>query len=84
MTPSELKWLASYEDVLRIRDSLNLTDRQLDIFNLKYIHGLSQQQIADKLCLSYRTIARESSAIKSKLNNLTETISASLCRIAKR
>lgn len=82
MTPSELKWLASYEDVLRIRDSLNLTDRQRDVFNLKYIHGYSQQQIADKLHLSYSTIAHESSAIKSKLNNLTEAISASLCKIS--
>lgn len=78
MTPSELRWLASYEEVLRVRDALNLTDRQRDIFNLKYIHGDSNQQIADKLFLSYSTVSHELVQVRDKLAHLPFAMADSL------
>lgn len=76
MTPKELKALASYMDVLRVRDSLHLTDRQRAVFNLVYIHGLSLSQVywrfqTDKdlqqFACSESTVAHESAAIRRML-----------------
>jgi len=76
MTPKELKTLASYMEVLKVRDSLHLTDRQRAIFNLIYLHGYSLAQVYDSLqtdkdlkqyACSESTIAHESSTIRRML-----------------
>lgn len=83
MTPKELKALASYMDVLRVRDSLHLTDRQRAVFNLVYIHGLSLSQVywrfqTDKdlqqFACSESTVAHESAAIRRMLRYLGDPL----------
>lgn len=83
MTPKELKALASYVEVLRVRDSLHLTDRQKAVFNLVYIHGLSLSQVywrfqTDKdlqqFACSESTVAHESAAIRRMLRYLGDPV----------
>lgn len=70
MTPAQLRALARYCDVLRIRDTLNLTPRQRRVFDDRYLHDMSQVQIADDLNVSLSTVAHESIAINRKLKLL--------------
>lgn len=83
MTPKELKALASYMDVLRVRDSLHLTDRQRAVFNLVYLHGYSLTQVYmafqtekdfQRFACSESTIAHESAAIKKMLRFLGDPV----------
>lgn len=70
MRPCDVKKLARYIDAVNVRDELNLTDRQKDVFNLLYLHGRSLLQIADSLNCSFSTIAHESSIIRKKMSSL--------------
>jgi|GEM_PF-4159963 len=67
MEPSRLKDIPTKADMIRIKDLLNLTDRQRTIFELKYERGLSFYQIADVLGMSYPRVSAESCAINKKL-----------------
>lgn len=70
MTPSQIKWLATYADIVAVRDRLNLSPRQKEVFNLRYLHDNTLVKIADTLGCSLSTIAHESSVINSKLRRI--------------
>lgn len=55
-----------------------LSDREFDVF-LRMARGCTTREIADQLCLSYKTVANYSTAIKNKLEVNT---SAEIAKIA--
>lgn len=56
------------QDLHNLRNGLLLTDRQKEIFNLKFEHGLSLEEISCKVNVSYSTAAHESSTIGKKID----------------
>ena len=69
------------KDVIRIptmeafnnfRDSLNLTDRQRTVFNLRYSKGLYIIDIATELGTDRKTIQKELKVIKEKLSGISQ------------
>lgn len=52
------KWLA------------HLSDREIEVASLLYLDGLTQQEVADVLGLSRKTIVREVEALRAKLEPL--------------
>lgn len=68
------------KDVIRIptmrafnnlRNSLNLTDRQRKIFDLRYSNGMYIIDIATKLDVDKKTVQSELRIIKEKLKSVT-------------
>ena len=47
MKRKDIRKISLLEDVLRVKESLNLTDRQKEIFDYYYIRGWYQQDIAE-------------------------------------
>jgi len=47
-----------------------LTERELEVASLLYLDGLTQQEVADVLGLSRKTILREVEALRAKLEGL--------------
>lgn len=52
---------------LDLRDKLNLTDRQRDIFVLKYSRGWRNIDIAEELGVNQDTVGDDLKAIRTKL-----------------
>lgn len=70
--------LPTMEAFNNLLDSLNLTDRQRRIFELRYSRGLFQQDIAAEIDVDRKTVVSELKIIKEKLrfvtcNNLTNS-----------
>ncbi len=63
-------------DEQRVSETFNLTEREIEVL-LHLSKGLSYEQIADNLCISYGTIRKHVENIYRKLqvNNKTEAIS---------
>lgn len=59
--------IASMKDFYVFRDTLNLTDRQRDIFELRYSKGLSMQEIADEIKYSYNVVREDMKDITNKV-----------------
>lgn len=59
--------IASMRDFYAFRDSLNLTDRQRDIFELRYSRGLTIQAIADEIKYSYDIVRDDMKDITNKV-----------------
>lgn len=55
------------KDFYAFRDSLNLTDRQRDIFELRYSRGLTIQAIADEIKYSYDIVRDDMKDITNKV-----------------
>lgn len=55
------------KDFYVFRDTLNLTDRQRDIFELRYSKGLSMQEIADEIKYSYNVVREDMKDITNKV-----------------
>lgn len=69
MKPQEKKVMkiASMQDFRAFRDTLNLTDRQKDIFELRYSRGLSMRQIAEEIKYNYDLVREDMKDIREKL-----------------
>lgn len=67
MTPKDVKNFARKDDVIALGELLNLGDRERIFWELFYIRKLSIQQIADKMALSYSSVAHISSDISKML-----------------
>lgn len=59
--------IASMQDFRAFRDKLNLTDRQKDIFELRYSRGLSMRQIAEEIKYNYDLVRVDMKDIREKL-----------------
>lgn len=59
--------IASMADFYAFRDTLNLTDRQKEIFNLRYSRGLLMQDIVKEIGFSYDIILEDMKDIRQKL-----------------
>lgn len=72
----ELAMKLAMNKVARVDDKLKeLTQRELEIF-IKLAKGASTQEISEQLCISGKTVANHTTAIKSKLDvtSLTELV----------
>lgn len=67
MIPQDVINIATLEQFNQLKDSLNLSDRQRDIFTLKYSRLWRNIDIAEELEISADTVAKELSAIRTKL-----------------
>lgn len=69
MLPSDVMKIPTMEQFLQLRDTLNLTDRQREIFFLKYSRGLRNIDIANELQpqVNQDTVGAEIKIIKEKL-----------------
>lgn len=81
MTEAEIKVkeIASMSDFYAFRDSLNLTDRQKDIFNYRYSRGWKMCDIAAELGYTQDIIRDDMRDIRKKLTEvMRETIEKDL------
>ena len=67
MKRKDIQKICLLEDVLRVKESLNLTDRKKEIFDYYYIRGWYQQDIAEELSMTLRSVQREICRIQAKL-----------------
>lgn len=69
MEPKDVINIPTMDAFLKLRDSLNLTDRQRDIFLLKYSRGMRNIDIANELDIpiSQDTVGAELKIIRTKL-----------------
>lgn len=67
MLPQEVMQIPTMEAFLKLRDSLNLTDRQRKIFVLKYSRGWRNIDIAEELQVNQDTVGADLKIIRQKL-----------------
>lgn len=67
MEPKELISVPTMSEFNRIKDSLNLTDRQREIFHLKYSRGWRNIDIAEELGVHQDTITEDMRVVREKL-----------------
>lgn len=67
MLPSDVISIPTMEAFLELRDKLNLTDRQREIFLLKYSRGWRNLDIATELEINQDTVSDEIKVIRKKL-----------------
>lgn len=70
MRLKEIFDIGTMQDLIRLRDSLNPTDRQKDIFMLRFNRGFSIIEISMKMNLSDSTVKRELKRISNKISKL--------------
>lgn len=70
MRLKELSKISTMDELIRLRDSLNLTDRQKEIFMLRFNRGLSIIQISIERNMSESTVYRELRKIGNKIAKL--------------
>lgn len=67
MNPSDVIRIPTMEAFLALRDKLNLTDRQREIFLLKYSRGWRNIDIAAELDINQDTVSDDLKIIRQKL-----------------
>lgn len=67
MEPSELIRVPTMDKFFEIRDALNLTDRQREIFLLKYSRGWRNIDIANEIGVHQDTVSDDMAVIREKL-----------------
>lgn len=67
MTPKELKDIELMEEFNRVKDSLNLSDRQRKVFYYKYSRFWRNADIAAELDVHPDTISDDLTVIRTKL-----------------
>lgn len=67
MKPEDVISIPTMDEFNKIRDSLNLTDRQREIFFLKYSRGWRNIDIAEELKVNQDTISEDLRKIRTKL-----------------
>lgn len=70
MRLKELSKISTMDELIRLRDSLNLTDRQKEIFMLRFNRGFSIIQISVERNMSESTVYRELRKIGNKIAKL--------------
>lgn len=70
MRLKELSKISTMDELIRLRDSLNLTDRQKEIFMLRFNRGFSIIQICIECNMSESTVYRELRKIGNKIAKL--------------
>lgn len=70
MRLKELSKISTMDELIRLRDSLNLTDRQKEIFMLRFNRGFSIIQISIECNMSDSTVCRELRKIGNKIEKL--------------
>lgn len=71
MKPLEVISISTMDEFYRVRDMLNLSDRQREIFYMKYSRRLRNIDIAEELGLNQDTISAEMKVIREKLADIT-------------
>lgn len=66
----DLSSISTMAELIELRDSLNLTDRQREIFMLRFNRGYSIIQISMELNMSDSTVKRELRRIGNKIAKL--------------
>lgn len=67
MLPSDVISIPTMEAFYELRDKLNLTDRQREIFLLKYSRGWRNLDIATELEINQDTVSDDLRTIRKKL-----------------
>lgn len=70
MRLKELSKISTIKEPVQLRDSLNLTDRQKEIFMLRFNRGFSIIQICIECNMSESTVYRELRKIGNKIAKL--------------
>lgn len=70
MNEKDVIRIPTMEAFNNLRDSLNITDRQKAIFNLRYSKGMYIVDIAAELKTDRKTVQKELKVIKEKLNEI--------------
>lgn len=73
MKPNEVISISTMEEFYKIRDMLNLSDRQKEIFVMKYSRRLRHIDIAEELGISQDTVTTDLKCIREKLADLTRS-----------
>lgn len=67
MNPKDVIKIATMDEFNRLKDSLNLSDRQREIFFLKYSKLWRNIDIAEELKIHQDTVSDELNVIRAKL-----------------
>lgn len=67
LEPKDVISIATMSEFNRVKDELNLTDRQKKIFHFKYARGWRYIDIAEELEIHQDTVASEMKIINEKL-----------------
>lgn len=67
MNPSDVIRIPTMEAFFALRDKLNLTDRQREIFLLKYSRGWRNIDIAEEIGVNQDTVSKDLLDIRQKL-----------------
>lgn len=67
MEPKDVMRIPTMEAFYNLRDKLNLTDRQRDIFTLKYSRGWRNIDIAMELGVNQDTVGDDVKILRAKL-----------------
>lgn len=70
MDPKDVISIPTMDAFYELRDKLNLTDRQREIFLLKFSRGWRNIDIAEELCINQDTVGEDMKVIRSKLNSI--------------
>lgn len=71
MEPKDVIKISTMEAFYKLRDSLNLTDRQRIIFELRYSRGMFLQDIATELEIDKKTVRANIKIIDEKLKSVS-------------
>ena len=71
MNPKDVIDVPTMSEFNHIKDSLNLTDRQKEIFDLKYHRGFRNIDIAEDLQIHQDTVGAELKVIREKLKKFS-------------
>lgn len=71
MEPKDLVNVPTMSEFYKIRDALNLTDRQREVFVFKYSRGWRNLDIAMELDVHQDTISEDMKVIREKLRAYT-------------
>lgn len=63
---------AEMDDILDLRKRLSMTERQKEIFDMYYLHGMDLGYVSDRLNVSQRTVGRELATLRQKMEPLVE------------
>lgn len=72
MEPKDVMSIPTMDAFLKLRDYLNLTDRQRDIFVMKYSRGWRNIDIAEELGVNQDTVGDDLKIIRAKLSSVAK------------
>lgn len=72
MEPKDLVSVPTMSEFYKIRDDLNLTDRQREVFVYKYSRGWRLLDIAEELKVHQDTISEDMKVIREKLKQYSK------------